>query len=475
MAALGMLSGTLAAVRLSANAACWLAGGLLALCAAAALLNRRACMICLAFASLALALTALRLPEAPAGGRHSIAGRVAETPEVTARGCSVILDEVRIDGGKHASRLRIYLYGGQAPAYGDQLEAEAVLRAPDTRYALSDAYRGISATGSAGSYRVTGRTRDLYGALLGLRTRAAEQIGRLFPESGGVAAAMLLGDKSGVTEASLEAYRASGTAHLMAVSGLHVSVLAGAWMLLFRRRPRLRFILTAAFLLCYAALTAFSPSVLRASVMLLCWQLAAVLRVPNDRFSALCLAFVVVLLANPCALFYAGFQLSFLAAYGLALLAPVLEDRLARLGPGLSRAMAGSAAVWLAALPVQIAFFGGAPLVSLLLNLFVLPLAPYFLVPAFLLTLASFVCFPLADALAFLPRLALNAIDFFSRIDGGLFLRLPAPPAASILLYTAALLFASRLCMRPRGRRALCSAVCLFAGAAVWALWGAWP
>lgn len=467
VAALGMLAGTIVARACGAPSAYIgaIALGLIALFAA--FFDRRGLMLLGAFFALSLALFSLRIMEPPAAGRHVVAGRIAETPQQNDGGWTLTLDDVYVDGAARRQRLRLYVRGEAAPFYGQLIETEASLAAPAEKYADSYAFLHISCVGYAYGYTVRGETRDAYGALLGLRERLAAQIDRLFPD-GGVAAGMLLGDKSGIADETLDAYRQSGAAHLLAVSGLHVSVLAGAWSLLFRRRAWLRFGLTALFLLLYAALTAFAPSVLRAAVMLLCWQLADPLRMPNDPVSALSLAFIIVLLINPYALFYVGFQLSFLAAYGLALIAPILRDRLRRFGSSLAGTLGGSVAVWVAALPAQAAFFQTTSPASLLSNLFILPLVPFFLIPAFVLTLLSFASFPLANALAFLPRLALRAIDIFARMGAPLVINVPAPTPAALLFYAAGILFASRLCMRSRPRRALYAGACFIAAALFW-------
>ena len=453
LAALGMLFGTLLIKAVPPPAAYWVAGCLIALGAAAALLNRRGWMLLLVFLALALGLAGLRQPEPFVQGAHKVSGRICETPQETKDGWRLTLAEVRVDGQGRAQRMRLYVRGGPPPGYGQRIEANARLWRPKPAYTDSYAYWRVSAVGEISVYTVTGESGgDLYGLLLRLRESVAARITRLFPANGGVAVGMLLGDKGGIDEAGMEAYRATGSAHLLAVSGLHVSVLASAWALLFRRRAWLRFGLTAAFLAFYAALTAFAPSVLRASLMMLCWQLATPLRMPEDRLSALSLAFIVVLGINPYALYYAGFQLSFLAAYGLALLAPMLRDAFSGLGTSLAGLAGGSLSVWLATLPAQASFFGRAPLSAFITGLFVLPIVPFFLIPAFVLTILSFISFPAAEALAFVPRWTLTAIDALARLGAGLRLSVPAPSLAATLCYLAGILCVSRLCMRNRAR-----------------------
>jgi len=203
--------------------------------------------------------------------------------------------------------------------------------------------------------------------------------------------------------------------------------------------------------------------------MMLCFMLARPFRAAADGISNLSLAFLVILLVNPYALFYAGFQLSFIAVYGLITLAPLLRDRLPAPHSTLSQLLGGSLAVWLAMLPAAARQFERVPLVSVPAGLMLIPLAPFFLIPAFLVTALSFVSLPLANALAFPPRWVLTAMDFVAGL-GGPVLSLSAPGAASLLLYLAALLFFSRFCLRTRTRRALYGGLCLSASVVLWLL-----
>ena len=306
--------------------------------------------------------------------------------------------------------------------------------------------------------------------LLAARELLGVRIEALFPENGAVAKAMLLGDRSGVEEELLEAFRSTGVLHLMAVSGIHVSVLAGALSMLFRRNAWVRFFAVAAFLAFYAGVTAFSPSVVRAGVMLLYYFLSFPLARRPDGPSALAAACVVVLLANPFALFTASFQLSFLAVYGLTTIQPLLARPLERLGSKAASLISGSLAVLAATLPAMAGFFSETSLMSLFANVLVLPIAPLFLVPGFVAVALSFLSPALGTIAAAPARLALNCIVAVVRAGGELPLRLYAPGTAAYLLYILALLLASPLCLHPPRRRALYASVCL---AASFFLWGA--
>ena len=308
----------------------------------------------------------------------------------------------------------------------------------------------------------------LGGRLLILREQIAERIGQLFRENAGVARGMLLGDKGGIAQSTLADFQNVGVMHLLAISGLHVSVLAGALSLVLRRGAWTRFALVALFLAVYAALTAFSPSVVRASVMLLCGMLAFPLRRRPDTPSALSLAFILILLFNPHALFYAGFQLSFGAVYGLMLLTPAFERPLRRLGPAASGLIAGSLAVTVATVPAMALTFGRVQLMSIVTNLFVLPLVPLFLVPAFLGVTLSFLWLPLGNAVAAVARVALDVLVSFAAAGGALDVAVPAPSAPAYLLYLLALAFLSPLCLLERNRRFRLWVCCMGAAVAMW-------
>lgn len=306
-----------------------------------------------------------------------------------------------------------------------------------------------------------------------VRAALLERIGLLFSAHGGVAKGMLLGERGDISPATLARFRDVGVLHLLAISGLHVSVLAGAVALPLRRGRWTRFLLVALFLLVYAALTAFSPSVVRAGIMFSCGALAFPLRMRHDPPSALSLAFVAVLLLNPGALFTAGFQLSFVAVYGLMLLTPVLQRPFMRLGRALSGLLAASLAVTVATLPTMAFFFGRVQLTSVLTNLFVLPLVPLFLVPAFCSVAISFLSLPLGAALARFAQFFLNVLVAFAGAGGALDVTIPAPGAAAYLLYLASLPILSPLCLLRKDHRFRLFLCCMGAALALWALFPA--
>ena len=326
-----------------------------------------------------------------------------------------------------------------------------------------------------GAFPVTGRvfepTGELSVRLEILRDAIGERIDALFVENGGLAKGMLLGEKGDIETSLLDQFKDTGIMHILAISGLHVSILAGAFSLLFRRNAWVRFAFVLLFLFAYAALTAFSPSVMRASLMLVCYTLAFPLRRRPDTMNALALSFCAILLMNPLALFYTGFQLSYCAVYGLILLSAPIASALRRLGGAASAAIASSVAVTVATIPAMAATFERVQLLSVLTNILVLPVVPFFLVPAFLGTAVSYLSFPLGNAICAVSRVALDVITAVASVGGQVDVAVSAPNGVAYLLFLAALPFLSPLCLLDKYRKLRNACALLCAAVIAWIVW----
>jgi competence protein ComEC len=391
-------------------------------------------------------------------GYGTLTGRIAETPEQTDYTTwRITLSDAALDGESIDGRVKLFAAFDEAPEYGQVVTAYAGVMPSDEKYQTNDRYRGVFTVAFArGTATIVWRSPpDLYGVLLQTRRVIGERIDTLFSNQGGAAKGMLLGDKSDMDEETLTAFRDAGLAHLLAVSGLHVSVLAGAVSLLFRRNAWVRFFAVALFCALYAALTAFSPSVVRAGLMIVVLLLSQPLKRRPDPISTMSAALACILFFHPFALWYAGFQLSFTAVYALILLAPILQKPIARLGSVASGMISASAAVVVGTLPASAYFFNRVQFLSLVTNLFVLLIVPVFLIPAFIGTALSFLWYPLGNAVCMLPRFALDVIFAVATYGGSISAEIKAPSAPAYLLYLAAILPASRLCLRSRRRRAL--------------------
>ncbi len=201
------------------------------------------------------------------------------------------------------------------------------------------------------------------------------------PPEAGLLKATVLGDRSGLSPEMNQAFLNSGTYHILAISGLNVSILAGALFGLFRLlrvSPRLAALASALLVTLYAALAGGSASVVRAAVMADTYLLAVILDRRGDLMNTLALSALALLWWNPRFLFDVGFQLTYLATLGIVLVLPRCESVLARV-PRPIRWMLESIVITLAAtamtLPVLANTFNRVAPVGILANVPIVPLS----------------------------------------------------------------------------------------------------
>ena len=473
VAALGLLFGLLLGDGFSARNAAIATFILLLVAFGAKLARRTMWVVFLLFLAAGFVRIALAAPTSVPEGMGVVQGRICEPPEARGGGSyRVYLADATLDGVPISGRLRLFADFSTPPAYGQVVSAYASVVPSAEKYRLNDRYRAVFAVAFAkGEVDVVWQSPpDAYGWLLKLREEIGNRIALLFPNAPGEAKGMILGDVSDIDDEMLTAFRNTGIAHLLSVSGLHVSLLAVAFSLLFRRNAWVRFTAVALFCALYAAITAFSPPVVRSCIMLLVGLLAFPLRRRLDAVSSLAASFVLILLYSPYSLWNAGFQLSYVAVLSMILLAPLVQRSLMRLGSSAAGLIGASVAVVIGTLPTSCYFFQQAQLLSIVTNLFVIPISGVFLIPAFIGVVLSYLSLPLGNAVCWVARVSLDVILAVARYGGSITLNLPAPPTVSYLLWLAAMLFASRLCLRDAKQRVLYSGVLFTISIALWIL-----
>jgi competence protein ComEC len=224
--------------------------------------------------------------------------------------------------------------------YGDLLEVRGPLETPPTFEAFD--YRGYLARRSIDSLLVYPRVRVLdhnrgnpvRAALFKARSSLSNSITGILPNpEAGLAAGILFGTRSQLPRDLTDDMRATGTSHLVAVSGQNVVLLAAmligvlAWLI--GRRPAAWTALAA--ILLYAALVGGQPSVVRAAIMGGLYVVAVALGRRNTAFVAMGIAATAMTAHDPQIVHDVSFQLSFAATLGLILLTPPLVTAFERL------------------------------------------------------------------------------------------------------------------------------------------------
>lgn len=224
-----------------------------------------------------------------------------------------------------------------------------------------------------------------YGPVLWRRWMENQITACFSPDSQGFLKALLLGNKEDLDFRTRNDLSIAGLAHIVAVSGLHVAMLFGLVYRLAGKRRILTALLGIPVVLGFAAVAGFSPSVTRAAIMEILIMLAAVFDREYDPPTALAMAALLILAANPRAVTAVGFQLSFGAVAGIFLFSQRLQSGLLRrLGAGkgrnlrarLLRFAVGSISLTLSAsvftTPLIAYYFGNVSLLAPLTNLLAL-------------------------------------------------------------------------------------------------------
>ncbi len=189
--------------------------------------------------------------------------------------------------------------------------------------------------------------------------------------------AMLFGESSILDDEIYAVFKYAGVAHLLAVSGFHVSVIVAFLSFVLdklKTNKHLKFGIVAVLLLSYAYLCSFSVSVIRASIMSLLYLYASNRNKEYDRLSALSLAGVFILFANPMSLFNLSFIFSFVSILSIILLAPIFERFFSLFfGKRLSESSSVSLAICFGIIAFQLCYFGYYPVLSFFSNLGTIP------------------------------------------------------------------------------------------------------
>ena len=303
-----------------------------------------------------------------------------------------------------------------------------------------------------------------------LRTRLwlADRLDEALGQDSALLKALLLGARDDLPEDLTRAFRDTGIAHVLSVSGLHTGLLVMVLLALLRWLrigPKGQLILVAAFLLMYCRLLDFAAPVVRAAVLSLLLLTARLFHRRSDPLTSLAIAFMLILLIRPLDIYQVGFQLSFLAVLGIFTLGDSLERRYQRLSghrrlPGwlntVVRALITTLAATLFTAPVTISVFHQLPLLGLLWSPLACVIVAWLMWGALVLIPLGWLVPPLSEALAW-PLVQLSRLlGAVSRWLAGADVAAWRAPALGALLTLAIFLvlwlMTRYVRLRPRGR-----------------------
>ncbi len=363
-------------------------------------------------------------------GSVSVVGRV--TDDITDWDFSkqVVLDEVRIDG-ERAGNVRLNINGGYKIQVGQYVAFESsVERAKiftlesfnsfdyrvGVRYRASVDYKDMVITNG---HITVGES---------IRQSVREQLfDNMSERNAGISYAVLFGDKGDVDSEIHSAYNNSGIVHLLSVSGLHVSFLISLVFFLLklcRANIYVRFICTTIFIVFYAYLCGFIPSVMRAGIMAVVFMLSKIFRKRYDSITSLGIAGFLICIFSPLTALDYGFQMSFFSVAGVIILAKPLTKILAKAIPyKVASLIALSLSAQIGIIPITANFGVIINILGVFTNLIAVPLFgiiyPFLFVASFICAVMPFMGFLLS--VAGFGLTCINAVANFLGSSVGIF------------------------------------------------------
>lgn len=284
----------------------------------------------------------------------------------------------------------------------------------------------------------------------------------LSEDESGTLIAMLLGEKYLLNEEIKQLYQENGISHLLAISGLHISLIG---MCIYQLLKKLRLPITLVtfvsifFIYTYGVLTNFSVSTNRAVVMMVIMLLAVLIGKTYDMLSASALSAFLILLQNPLQIMSAGFLLSFGAVLGIAVVLPCLHQLFSSKrnqkanSSDVKKQQANSftmnknaildglfisLSAQIVTTPFLLQFFYQFPSYSILTNLLVLPFVTMLTLTSLLAGIAGIICLPLGIFLIGGANYILKLYEWICRVGSNLpgnMITVGKPDSLRVLLY----------------------------------------
>ncbi len=320
-------------------------------------------------------------------GSVTLIGEVETQPEIEDGRVTFFLRQLAQDSGvgleEKEERVWVELWRTQLPVFGDLIRVEGKMERPERHFALYLRKKGCfwtlkgeELTRLGGSLSPLGEAWRLWKD--GLSDGVAQAAGK-------VLTGIIFGRTAGMSAEETRPYRETGTAHILAASGINVALLVAFLFTVGRllHLPRsVILVFSIPLILFYSALCGFVPSITRASLMALTGILASLSRRQQDFLTTISFACLMVSLWDPLALFSLDFQLSFMATVCLFAFMPEVKASVPRkISFWIKTTFFSTTVAQIGILPLLASSFHLLSLISPLANLLILPFIS-FLLPA---------------------------------------------------------------------------------------------
>ena len=328
--------------------------------------------------------------------------------------------------------------------YGERVRVRGQLKTPPENEEFS--YRDYLARSGVYSYMTTAEVTRLPGndgnilfiPIFKLKARLLENTYRIFqdPEAS-LFAGILFGVDTGLPRKLQNAFKNTGTAHIIAISGFNIAIIAGLFFSISKQifSERLGAVISVLMVFLYAFLVGGDAAVLRAAIMGSLSLFARQVGRKNAGINTLAIVALIMAFINPLVLWDIGFQLSFFATLGLILYAEPFSNYTANLisrfskqdNSAIVKILNENVILTLAAqvmtIPLMAYYFNRISLISFIANPFILPVQPAVMILGGAAVFVSLILLPLGQLLAWVAwpfaGYTIRVVEFFDRIPHG--------------------------------------------------------
>ncbi|MEK6754198.1 MAG: ComEC/Rec2 family competence protein [Chloroflexota bacterium] len=333
----------------------------------------------------------------------------------------------------------------QVYEYGQRVRVRGQLKTPPENEEFF--YRDYLARDGIHSYMPTAEVTELPGnngniffrPVYKLKSKLLEKTYRLYhdPEAS-LFAGILFGVDTGLTRELQNVFKNTGTAHIIAISGFNIAIIAGIFFSMFKRltNERLGAVIAVVGIFMYAFLVGGDAAVMRAAFMGSISLLARQLGRRNMGMNALMVVALVMALINPLVIWDVGFQLSFFATLGLILYAEPFSNFTSNLIAKISKHDTSvftrivnenvilTLAAQLTTIPIMAYHFKRISLISFIANPFILPVQPAVMVVGGLAVFTSLIIQPIGQLIAWIAwpfaAYTIRVVEFFDSVPNGM-------------------------------------------------------
>jgi competence protein ComEC len=358
--------------------------------------------------------------ESAVGKQVMFTGFVADMPDVRATGTNLT---VIPQNQKFSVLVRIPF--GSSVAYGDTVRVSGVLQKPEAfmtntgrmfdyeKYLQTENIYYILDKASVITLRHGGNI--LKKNLFSVRQKFEEHLLEVLPaESGALADGLILGAKGGFSNELRNDFVRTGTIHIVALSGYNITIVAESILLIAKQFLSFGLAITFGILgiILFVVMTGMQASAVRAGIMAVMALAAKYSGRPYQALRALYIAALLMILINPHTLYNISFQLSFLATFGVIAVSPLLIKYLSSIPIrfGLREMVATTLGATVMVLPLIIYATGIFSIISLLVNVLILPFIPLAMFLSFFTGALAWLSPLLALPIATLTNILLSAL-----------------------------------------------------------------